>query len=76
MNMPSGQNDPNANPCIRNCCLDQQDICLGCFRHLDEILAWRAMSDMERQACFVRMAQRKAELQARRSGVNRTLDSE
>ncbi|GIU24256.1 DUF1289 domain-containing protein [Shewanella hafniensis] len=67
--MPSGLNDPNANPCIRNCCLDQQDICLGCFRHLDEILAWRAMSDMERQACFVRMAQRKAESQARRNGL-------
>ncbi|MBU1392741.1 MAG: DUF1289 domain-containing protein [Gammaproteobacteria bacterium] len=69
MNMPSGLNDPNANPCIRNCCLDQQDICLGCFRHLDEILAWRAMSDMERQACFVRMAQRKAESQAKRNGL-------
>ncbi|HAY93338.1 DUF1289 domain-containing protein [Shewanella sp.] len=65
MNMPSGQNDPNVTPCIRNCCLDQQDICLGCFRHLDEILAWRAMSDVERQACFIRMEERKGEYLAK-----------
>ncbi|MGL6124707.1 MAG: DUF1289 domain-containing protein [Shewanella sp.] len=71
MNMPFGQNDPNVTPCILNCCLDQQDICLGCFRHLDEILAWRGMSEVERQACFARMAQRKAESQARRNGLNR-----
>jgi len=29
-----------ASPCIRNCCLDQNDICLGCFRSVDEICAW------------------------------------
>ena len=65
MNMPSGQNDPNVTPCIRNCCLDQQDICLGCFRHLDEILAWRVMSEVERQACFIRMEERKGEYLAK-----------
>ncbi|MFW5425887.1 MAG: DUF1289 domain-containing protein [Methylophagaceae bacterium] len=27
-------------PCIRNCCLDDNDICLGCFRSLDEIVLW------------------------------------
>jgi predicted Fe-S protein YdhL (DUF1289 family) len=27
-------------PCVRNCCLDPNDICLGCFRSLDEILQW------------------------------------
>ncbi|WP_286263410.1 DUF1289 domain-containing protein [Thalassotalea atypica] len=33
-----------ASPCVRNCCLDPQDICLGCFRHLDEITQWQSMS--------------------------------
>jgi predicted Fe-S protein YdhL (DUF1289 family) len=27
-------------PCVRNCCLNEQDICLGCFRNLDEIKLW------------------------------------
>ncbi|PPC90642.1 MAG: DUF1289 domain-containing protein [Methylobacter sp.] len=27
-------------PCVRNCCLDQNDTCLGCFRTLKEITQW------------------------------------
>ncbi len=27
-------------PCIKNCCLNQKDICIGCFRSLEEILQW------------------------------------
>ncbi|MEP1445603.1 MAG: DUF1289 domain-containing protein [Paraglaciecola sp.] len=27
-------------PCVRNCCLDDKDMCLGCFRVIDEILVW------------------------------------
>ncbi|MCW8929468.1 MAG: DUF1289 domain-containing protein [Gammaproteobacteria bacterium] len=34
-------------PCIRNCCLDDHDICLGCFRSVDEIMKWTQMSDEE-----------------------------
>lgn len=29
-----------ASPCIKNCCLDLNDICLGCFRSLNEIRQW------------------------------------
>jgi uncharacterized protein len=29
-------------PCIRMCCLDDQEVCLGCFRSLDEIRNWQA----------------------------------
>jgi len=32
-------------PCVRNCCLDEDDICLGCFRHVDEITGWQAADD-------------------------------
>lgn len=35
-------------PCIRNCCLDPNDICLGCMRSLDEILAWGSASVEDR----------------------------
>ncbi|MFY7960580.1 MAG: DUF1289 domain-containing protein [Elsteraceae bacterium] len=36
-------------PCVRNCCLDQDDVCLGCARTLDEILRWSKLSNPERQ---------------------------
>ncbi|OUL57666.1 DUF1289 domain-containing protein [Pseudoalteromonas ulvae] len=49
------------NPCIQNCCLDPNDRCLGCFRTLCEILAWRAMSDQEKQATLILCNQRKVE---------------
>ena len=35
-------------PCIRNCCLNEQDVCMGCFRNLDEIRSWSASSDEEK----------------------------
>ena len=36
-------------PCIRNCCLDDQDICLGCFRSLDNITQWRSATEAQKQ---------------------------
>ena len=36
-------------PCIRNCTLDDDDICLGCFRSLDEICAWGGASNEQRR---------------------------
>ena len=37
-------------PCVRNCCLDYDDICLGCFRSLDEILRWNEADNQARMA--------------------------
>jgi len=34
---------------VRNCCLDDEDVCLGCGRSLEEIKAWSQMSDAERK---------------------------
>ncbi len=36
-------------PCVRNCCLDSRDICLGCLRHIDEIIAWKSYSREEKE---------------------------
>lgn len=33
-----------ASPCVRNCCLNEQDVCLGCFRNIDEIMAWSKLN--------------------------------
>lgn len=48
-----------ASPCVRNCCLDEQDICLGCGRSLAEITAWSGSSDHERRAILERAARRR-----------------
>lgn len=32
-------------PCCRNCCLDMQDVCLGCGRTYTEIIAWHRVDD-------------------------------
>ncbi len=36
--------DTPSSPCIRNCYLDSNDICLGCFRSIEEILKWGRIS--------------------------------
>ena len=36
-------------PCIRNCCLDDDDVCHGCFRNLEEIKQWTLVDDKEKQ---------------------------
>jgi predicted Fe-S protein YdhL (DUF1289 family) len=34
---------------MRNCTLDDDDICVGCFRSIDEICAWGSASDVQRR---------------------------
>jgi len=46
-------------PCVRNCCLDEDDICVGCFRHVDEIVAWRSYSSQEKQQVITLCQQRR-----------------
>ena len=35
-------------PCIENCCLNDEKICLGCFRSIVEISQWSQMNDKMR----------------------------
>jgi predicted Fe-S protein YdhL (DUF1289 family) len=48
-----------SSPCIRHCCLDASDTCLGCFRTLDEIVAWGSSDAGAKRQILVRAAQRK-----------------
>jgi len=45
--------NPVSSPCVRNCCLDGDDVCLGCGRHLEEIKSWQAASDDRRREILV-----------------------
>ena len=42
-----------ASPCVSNCCLNEEDICLGCFRSLTEITGWSQASDSGKQDIIV-----------------------
>jgi uncharacterized protein len=41
-------------PCVRNCCLDDKDICLGCYRSLSEILRWGEAKEEDRKEILAR----------------------
>lgn len=53
-------------PCIRVCCLDDDDVCLGCYRTLNEITGWAAMSEPDKSECLSRCAERQAKDAERR----------
>ena len=36
-------------PCVRNCCLDKQDVCPGCGRTVEEVIRWGDADDAEKQ---------------------------
>ena len=46
-------------PCIDNCCLNEDDTCLGCFRTLDEIKRWGASDSFERVSILHNAEQRR-----------------
>ena len=35
-------------PCIRQCCLNEKDICMGCFRTFDDMKLWRMATQKEK----------------------------
>lgn len=40
---------PVASPCVHVCALDEEDICIGCQRNVDEITRWSRMQNDERR---------------------------
>ncbi len=36
-------------PCVRMCTLGDDDICVGCFRSLEEIKQWTQLSNVEKR---------------------------
>ena len=52
-------------PCVRNCCLDENDICLGCNRSLAEICAWSASTDDQKREILARCRVRAGERASR-----------
>ena len=49
---------PIASPCIGVCTLDDDDVCVGCYRSIDEISGWSTAGDDEKRAIVDRAAAR------------------
>lgn len=52
-------------PCIKSCCLDGNDICVGCYRSLSEIVGWRDKSKSQKVDILARCEQRKNQISTR-----------
>ncbi|WP_107852585.1 DUF1289 domain-containing protein [Oceanimonas marisflavi] len=48
-------NEPVVSPCIGLCRLNEQRLCMGCYRTIDEITGWRERSEQDK-AVIVRRA--------------------
>lgn len=46
-------------PCIRQCCLNPDDVCVGCWRTLEEVMQWSAGTDDEKLLILNLVAERK-----------------
>ncbi|MGC2031645.1 MAG: DUF1289 domain-containing protein [Steroidobacteraceae bacterium] len=46
-------------PCIRNCCLDDDLTCLGCFRSLEEIKEWGVVDNLRRHVILQNASRRR-----------------
>ena len=49
-------------PCVAKCGLNDDDICMGCYRTIDEIVGWSAGDDVFKTQVWEKLAQRKTEL--------------
>jgi len=48
-----------ASPCISVCLLDEQDICLGCYRSAAEIIDWFMANPTEKRDILARARDRR-----------------
>ncbi|MDO6468734.1 DUF1289 domain-containing protein [Neptunomonas phycophila] len=47
-------------PCVRRCCLDDKDICIGCLRSLSEIRGWSQADEPSKKRILANVERRKA----------------
>lgn len=51
-------------PCVACCRLNSDKMCVGCYRHITEIVDWNKRSDAENYAILQKVAQRKQQSDA------------
>ena len=53
-------------PCVRKCTLDVDDVCVGCFRSIEDICAWGGADNSRRREILQQAAARR-EIKSRRA---------
>jgi predicted Fe-S protein YdhL (DUF1289 family) len=56
--MEPTSDDTVPSPCVRNCCLDEASVCMGCGRALEEIIEWSRAPPEERRRILERAKSR------------------
>ncbi|WP_144209434.1 DUF1289 domain-containing protein [Shewanella donghaensis] len=46
-------------PCVAKCGLNEDDYCMGCFRHINEIVGWGQASEERKQSIWQQLPERK-----------------
>ena len=49
-------------PCVARCGLNDEDYCMGCLRHIDEIVGWSQASDERKLEILASLPARKKAL--------------
>jgi len=62
--MQPNDNAKIASPCVSICALNEDDICIGCFRTGEEILSWRLMTNDEKKKVLAQLEERARKLGA------------
>jgi len=52
------QHKPIPSPCVNICVLDDDDICIGCSRHGNEISHWGNYSELEKKQVWEKIKER------------------
>ena len=50
--------EPVKSPCISVCALDENDVCMGCYRHMREIADWPDYSDEQKREVILKANER------------------
>jgi predicted Fe-S protein YdhL (DUF1289 family) len=48
-------------PCVARCGLNEDDYCMGCYRHIDEIVVWSSASDEQKKQILAQLEARKVQ---------------
>ena len=51
--------DHVASPCISVCLLNENDMCTGCYRNVEEIAGWHNLSNDKRREILLNAEQRR-----------------
>jgi len=54
-------------PCIRKCCLNEEDVCLGCFRTFDNMLVWNKSTHSQKVEMLKKVQERRSLVEKRRA---------